>query len=324
MKSKKSLEESFKPTQNPRKVLLLSGPTASGKTHLSLDLAKQFGLEIINGDSIQMYQGFDIGSAKVSKSIREQIKHHLIDHIEDSRQYNAAEFRKDVSEILKDHFQKSRKPVIIVGGSGFYFNALTLGLFDLPQIPAAVKDKWKLKVTELGTTELHREIIRLDPAQASRIQPNDTYRITRFFEVLEVSGKTISALQKEFTPNPLPYQFLKVAMNVERKILLERIKQRTSEMIENGLLTETQSLLKAKDPLHPAFGAVGYRQVIDFFEGRIKTEKDLVEQIQISTNQLAKRQMTWLRKVDGLVWWDSRSLEPQELITHFLDAKSID
>ncbi len=282
------------------------GPTASGKSALAMALADALPCEIISVDSALVYRGLDIGAAKPSAAERTRVPHHLIDIRDPSEPYSAAQFRSDALAAMAACTRAGRLP-LLVGGTMLYFRALEHGLSELPRADAALRARISAEAGSLGWAVLHARLARVDPDAAQRIHPNDPQRIQRALEVYELTGQTLSALQGRLPQPGLPWRVLKLAVApAERARLHERIAVRFHAMLEAGLVAEVAALRARGDLTHelPAVRAVGYRQVWEYCEGRYSQE-DMTRRAIQASRQLAKRQLTWLRAMRDLVWFDS-------------------
>lgn len=281
-----------------RQTAILTGPTASGKTSLALEFARAHGgIEIVNADSVLVYRGFDIGSAKPALEEREAVPHHLIDILEPEADFTAADFVRRVKEALADIHARGKR-ALIAGGTGFYLKSLLYGLWDAP--PASPEFR---KTLEPETNEaLHARLKAIDPARAEKVFPNDRYRVIRALEIHALSGKTPSALEAEHDRKREPDPRF-VLLNIDRADpeLSARIHERSKNMLKEGLLEETQTLLDA----HPdarALKSVGYAQAVDHLLGRAPSgrakapgEPGLIDEIDLATRQLVKSQRTWIK-----------------------------
>jgi tRNA dimethylallyltransferase len=295
----------------PLDAVLLMGPTCTGKTALALDLARRFPVEIVSVDSALVYRGLDIGTSKPAAAVRAQVPHHLIDICDPTEVYSAGRFRRDASSLIPEIRRRGRVP-LLVGGTMLYFRALTEGIAPLPEADAATRAEIDARARARGWPALHAELASRDPEAAARIQPADAQRIQRALEVIELTGKPLSVLQKLAEPSTL--RLAKFALlPFDRETLYARIDSRFAEMMADGLLAEVQGL-RARGDLHPdlpSVRAVGYRQLWEHLDGPRSLE-EAVRETQKATRNLAKRQITWLRG-DGAVHW-LRSLEEQELV----------
>ena len=280
-------------------VVFLIGPTASGKSALSLPLAEALGSEIVSVDSAQAYRGMDIGTAKPSLAERARVAHHLIDVVEPDDPYSAARFVRDALARIGQIRARGRRP-LLVGGTMLYFNALQHGLAPMPAADFALRAELAAELAARGVAALHAELARVDPAAAARIHPHDPQRVQRALEVYRASGTPLSELQRRTRP-ALDEPVVKLAlMPVERAWLHARIRARFAAMLEAGLLDEVRAL-RSRPGVHaglPSMRAVGYRQAwehLDALGGDGPGDDEWVGRAIAATRQLAKRQLTWLR-----------------------------
>ena len=283
--------------------ILLMGPTASGKTGLALALARHLPVEIISVDSALVYQDMDIGTAKPSAEEQAQVPHHLIDIINPLHAYSAAQFAHDARQLMAEITARGRVP-LLAGGTMLYFKALQDGLSDLPAADPSVRAELDQLAAERGWPALHAELARIDPATAERLAPNDAQRIQRALEIHRLTGQPMSALIAQRQHDPLPWQLLKIALlPSDRSVLHQRIATRFTQMLDAGLLDEVRQLRQRYPGLHtglPSMRCVGYRQAWHYLDGDIDRQQ-LIDQGIAATRQLAKRQLTWLRGMDGLM-----------------------
>ena len=285
--------------------IFLMGPTASGKTAVALELAERLPVEIISVDSAQIYRHMNIGTAKPDLATRLRHPHHLIDIIDPTETYSAAQFRDDASQLMTDIVDRGRIP-LLVGGTMLYFKALREGLSDLPSADEAMRNVIEMMAQEAGWPALHAELERIDPQAAERIDSNDVQRIQRALEVHYLTGKTMSELIAESPPQNLPYRLIEVALlPSNRAALHERIATRFEDMLELGLMSEVRELRDefAVAADMPSMRCVGYRQVWQYLEGEIGLAT-LRQKAVAATRQLAKRQLTWLRSMDDVLQFD--------------------
>jgi len=271
------------------------GPTASGKSALAATLAGHFPVEIISVDSAQIYRGMDIGTAKPSVAERRSVPHHLIDIVDPTGSYSAAQFRNDAVRLIREITARGRIP-LLVGGTMLYFKALREGLSELPESDAALRARIDAEAAERGWPALHAELSRVDPQSARRIAPGDTQRIQRALEVWRLTGKPLSTLQG-MARAALPFSLKALALvPAEREPLHERIAARFDAMLKAGLVDELKALRERYrlTPGMPSMRAVGYRQVWQYLDGELD-QAAMREQAIAATRQLAKRQLTWLR-----------------------------
>ncbi len=292
------------------RALALMGPTASGKTACALALAQRLGGEIVSVDSALVYRGLDIGAAKPTADEQAQVPHHLIDLREPWQPYSAAEFASDARIAINDIVARGKVP-ILAGGTGLYFRALLDGLSDMPEADDAVRAQISTEAQAQGWTALHAQLAEVDPIAAARIHATDAQRIQRALEVYRLSGRPISAWQREARGQRLPLKVLKLVLAPpERAILHARIERRFDAMLEAGFLDEVRAL-RSLPPLQahptpldlPALRAVGYRQAWEHLEGG-SSPAEFRERAIAATRQLAKRQFTWLRGELDARWFD--------------------
>jgi len=278
----------------------LLGPTASGKSRLALELGARHALEIVSMDSGQVYRGMDIGTAKPSMEERARIPHHLVDLVEPTQSYSAGRFRADCVRAIEEILGRGRIP-LVVGGTMLYYKALAHGIDALPAAEPGLRAQIDARAARRGWPALHAELARVDPAAAARIAPNDAQRIQRALEVWELTGKPLSAMQKSAPPG-LPFELKGYALVPEdRADLHRRIAERFERMLRDGLVEELAALRK-RHALHaglPSMRCVGYRQAWGYLEGEYGMDA-LRDKGIAATRQLAKRQLTWLRRLPGL------------------------
>jgi len=290
---------------NQSYVICLYGPTAAGKTGLAIELSQQLGADIISVDSALIYRGMDIGTAKPTAAELARAPHRLIDICDPAERYSAAQFAADARREIDAILAKGRIP-LLVGGTMMYFKTLLEGMSELPEADAAVREKLTQRLETQGSEVLHAELSRIDPTSAARIHPNDPQRLIRALEVYEVSGKSLTELTQTRS-GALPYPAVQLAVApLDRKVLHDRIALRFRQMLEQGFLDEVKAL-RARGDLHldlPALRSVGYRQAWQYLDGDIDYET-MVDKGIFATRQLAKRQLTWLRKWHDVRWFDS-------------------
>lgn len=294
------------PPQQPQSppVAILTGPTATGKTALALDLASQLrSIEIINADSMLVYRGMDIGTAKPTPDELKQVPHHLIDIQDPDQPYTAGDFVRETERALAD-IHSRRKRALIVGGTGFYLKALLYGLWDSPPADPAIRTE----LEALDNTALWKKLLPKDPASAERIGPNDRYRLIRALEIIRITGKTPTQLQAGQPSEPDP-RFRLWIIDRDNAELYARIHLRTRLMLEQGFVDEVKRIL-ARYPEARSLSAVGYQQVVDHLAGKLPPGRKispgtpgLAEEIELATRQLVKRQRTWFRGQPQAQWF---------------------
>jgi tRNA dimethylallyltransferase len=281
------------------------GPTASGKTGVAVELIEHLPVEIISVDSALVYRHMDIGTAKPDAATLAVAPHQLIDVIDPTQSYSAAQFRSDALRLMADITARGKIP-LLVGGTMLYFKALQQGLSELPQADAAVRAEIEEKASLLGWPALHAELRLLDPITAERLKPTDAQRIQRALEVCYLSGEPMSSLLGRQGVAPLPYRVLNIALLPgDRAELHRRIVQRFDSMLAQGLIDEVRWLRAHYEltPNMPSMRCVGYRQMWQHLDGELDYDTQREKGI-IATRQLAKRQLTWLRSMEGLKEFD--------------------
>lgn len=298
------------------------GPTGVGKTDLALHIAKHFPVEIISVDSAMIYRGMDIGTAKPTEAERQSVPHHLIDILDPSEVYSAAQFQKSALELIGDIFERGKIP-LLVGGTMLYFKALFEGLAPMPAADASIRQKIVKRAESEGWEALHQELAKIDPASAERIKPTDIQRLQRSLEVYELTGIPMSAWWQQGQNYFFPYNAYKISITPQDRIFLaERIQQRFDLMIKRGFLKEVEQLYSRAD-LHsglPAIRSVGYRQVWDYLSGKLEYSEMLGRGV-IATRQLAKRQMTWLRGMKDLHHFECEDFKLHDRIVALIAEK---
>jgi tRNA dimethylallyltransferase len=301
--------------------IFLMGPTASGKTALACELSERFPLELVSVDSALVYRGMDIGTAKPDAATLARYPHALVDIRDPAQPYSAADFRADALPLMRQISSRGRVP-LLVGGTGLYFRALQQGLSDLPEADPATRARLSALAAQIGWPAMHARLAVLDPVAAARIDRNDVQRLQRALEVIELTGRPLSALQRGGSGAPFPWRVLKLALlPADRGVLHERIAQRIDAMLAAGFLDEVRQL-RARGDLHPelpAIRAVGYRQAWEHLDGHASLA-EFRDRAIFATRQLAKRQITWLRSDHA-----ARLFEPDRpgLTARIIDAMQL-
>ncbi|ENP7460498.1 tRNA (adenosine(37)-N6)-dimethylallyltransferase MiaA [Vibrio fluvialis] len=289
--------------------LFLMGPTASGKTDLAIRLRQKFPVEIISVDSALIYKGMDIGTAKPDQDELALAPHRLIDILDPSEAYSAADFRRDALREMQAIVEQGKIP-LLVGGTMLYYKALLEGLSPLPAADPEIRQQIEQEAQQLDWAALHEQLRQIDPISAERIHPNDPQRLSRALEVYRISGKTLTELTQT-KGEALPFRVKQFAIAPkERAELHRRIELRFEKMVEAGFEDEVKALYARKDlhPDLPSIRCVGYRQMWDYLDGNCTLDEAIFRGI-CATRQLAKRQITWLRSWDDLTWLDSENVE---------------
>lgn len=285
-----------------QKLLVIIGPTAVGKTKLSIELAKRYNGEIISGDSMQIYRGMDIGTAKIKHEEMEGIPHHLIDIKEPDESFSVAEFQQLVRRKISEITSKGKLP-IIVGGTGLYIQAV---IYDYQFSEAPADEEFRLQLeeraNEIGNVALHQELTKVDPESASQIHPNNVRRVIRALEIFHCTGKIMSDYQNNQQPDLL-YETALIGLTMEREKLYERINMRVEMMISEGLLDEVSNLHKQGLRDCQSIQAIGYKEIYDYLDGKVNLDL-AVENLKQNSRRYAKRQLTWFRNKMEVKWFD--------------------
>ena len=288
-------------TTSPEPLLVVVlGPTASGKTALSLALAGKFAGEIVNCDSVAMYREFDIGTAKPSAEERARAPHHLFDCLDPTQSMTAGEYARQARQILGEIASRHHLP-IVVGGTGLYLRALVEGLFPGPQRSEELRERLRQHAADRGSKHLHRILSRLDAAAATKIHANDTPKMIRAIEVCLASRQKMTELWQEGRDPLRGFRILRLGLDPDRAVLYQRINRRAQEMFDQGLVEETAQLLQ-KYGATRLLASLGYKQAVEFLRGELTREQALAAAQQAHRNY-AKRQMTWFRREPEVVWF---------------------
>lgn len=283
------------------KVIVICGPTASGKTALSIELAKKIDGEIVSADSMQIYKDMDIGSAKPTKEEMEGIKHYLLDFVSPEERYSVADYKKDATIAVNEIIEKGKTP-IIVGGTGLYIDSLIYNI-DYPEIEFDEEYRKSLekRAEEEGLQNLYEEAKEIDSKAIENISPNDQKRILRVLELYHQTGKTKTEQEIESRKNEIPYDYHVFALNMDREKLYDRINKRVDIMIEQGLIEEVEGIIKKYRTYPTAMQALGYKEIKEYIIGNI-TKEQAIETVKQETRRYAKRQLTWFRKNKQTIW----------------------
>ena len=277
------------------KVIVIVGPTASGKTALSIELAKQIKGEIVSCDSMQIYKDMNIGSAKPSLEEMQGIKHYMIDIVEPDKRFSVAEYKKQAEQAIEEILSKGKMPIVI-GGTGLYADSLIYGI-EYPEIEFDKNYRNELENianSKEGLSNLYEKAKEIDSKAIEKISPNDKRRILRILEIYHSTGKTKTELEAESRKNEVKYDYRVFVINMDRQILYNRINKRVEIMIENGLIEEVKNLLDKYKEFPTAMQGLGYKEVVEYLNGYL-TKDEMIEKIKQETRRYAKRQLTWFR-----------------------------
>ena len=290
------------------KILVIVGPTAVGKTYVSIELAKKFNTEIISADSMQIYKYMDIGTAKVTEEEACGIKHHMIDLAYPNEEFSVSEFQK-LAEKHIDNLLDNGKLPIVIGGSGLYVNSLLYDLdFGKVKSDEKVKKYYTDYYNENGTDKLHALLEDVDPEAAAKIHKNNVKRVIRALEVCNITGKKFSEMNTDIRKPSNKYNCIIIGLEMDREVLYQRINKRVDIMVENGLLEEVKSLLdKGYDRNLVSLQGIGYKEIIDYLEGKT-TKEDAIDTLKTNTRRFAKRQFTWFKADSNIKWFDLTNL----------------
>lgn len=293
---------------NKPKVIVICGPTASGKTTLSIQLAQKINGEIISSDSMQIYKDMNIGTAKPDQQEMQGIKHYLLDFVEPNQRYSVADYKKDAENAIEDILQKGKVP-IIVGGTGLYVDSLIYGI-EYPNIEFDENYRKELerRVEKEGLEKLYEEARKIDPQAMEKISRNDQKRILRVLEIYNATGKTKTEQEIESRKNEVKYDYRVFAINMDREKLYDRINKRVDIMIQKGLIEEVENLLKKYNEFPTAMQGLGYKEVVEYLQGKVLKE-DMIENIKRESRRYAKRQITWFKKNKQTIWIGPNDLQ---------------
>lgn len=285
------------------KVIVICGPTASGKTALSIELAKKINGEIISADSMQIYKDMNIGAAKPTQEEMQGIKHYLLDFVSPEVRYSVADFKEQAEEAIKKILEKGKTP-IIVGGTGLYVNSLIYAIeYNKTEFNEEYRKELEKLCEEKGLEYLYDEAMKIDPEAMKIISKNDRKRIMRVLEIYKETGKTKTEQEKE-SRKEVMYDYHVFALNMDREILYDRINRRVDLMLEQGLIDEVKTLLKKYKEFPTAMQGLGYKEVKDYLDS-VMTYEEMVEKIKMETRRYAKRQITWFKKNKDTIWLDA-------------------
>ena len=283
------------------KVIVICGPTASGKTALSIELAKKIDGQIVSCDSMQIYKDMAIGTAKPDEEEKQGIKHYVMDFISPDQRYSVADFKKDATEAIEEILSNGKTP-IVVGGTGLYVDSLIYGIeYKDINLDEDYRKQLEEKIKNGGLQLLYNQAKKIDPKAMEKISPNDKKRIMRILEIYKATGKTKTEQEIESRKNEVKYDYRVFAINMEREILYERINKRVDTMIEKGLIQEVEQLRKKYNKFPTAMQGLGYKEVVKYLNNEYSKEK-MIDTIKQETRRYAKRQLTWFRKNKNTIW----------------------
>ncbi len=286
------------------KVIVICGPTASGKTALSIELAKQINGEIVSCDSMQIYKDMNIGTAKPTTEEMQGIKHYLIGYVSPEERYSVADYKKDAKRAIKEIIEKGKMP-IVVGGTGLYLDSLIYEIeYQDIKLDEAYRNQLEKEVQEKGLEALYERAKMIDPKAIEKISATDKKRILRILEIYHATGKTKTEQEIESRKKEVEYDYKVYALNWDREKLYDRINKRVDIMIEQGLIQEVEEILQKYQKFPTAMQGLGYKEVVDYLNG-IYTKEEMVEKIKMETRRYAKRQLTWFRKNKQTIWLDA-------------------
>ena len=284
------------------KVIVICGPTASGKTSLSISLAKKINGEIVSCDSMQIYKEMDIGSAKPTVEEMQEIKHYLVDFVSPEKRYSVSEYKEDASKAIEEIINKGKTP-IIVGGTGLYLNSLIYNIqYNEREVDLNYRRELEKEAEEYGLEVLYNRAKEIDPEAMEKVSANNKKRITRVLEIYNATGRNKTELEKK-SRKEVPYNYLIFGINMERSILYDRINKRVDIMLEQGLIEEVKNLINKYSNMPTAMQGLGYKEVKEFLDGNISKE-EMIEKIKMETRRYAKRQITWFKRIENIIWLD--------------------
>ena len=287
------------------KVIVICGPTASGKTALGVELAKRINGEVVSCDSMQIYKDMTIGTAKPVEEEMQGIKHYLIDYVSPEERYSVANYKKDAKRAIKEILEKGKTP-IVVGGTGLYIDSL---IYEIEYNDIKLDEKYRNELEKIadeqGLENLYNQAKKIDPDAIIKISPNDKKRILRILEIYHATGKNKTE-QEAKSRKEVEYDYKVFAISWDREKLYERINKRVDIMINQGLIEEVENIRKKYNKFPTAMQGLGYKEVVDYLDGKYSKE-EMIEKIKMETRRYAKRQMTWFRKNKQTIWLDGQT-----------------
>ena len=293
---------------NKPKVIVICGPTASGKTKLGIDLATNINGEIISADSMQIYKEMDIGTAKPTKEEQQLAVHYLIDFVSPKQRYSVADYKRDATEKIREIIGKNKTP-IVVGGTGLYINSL---IYNIEFKEERTDFRFRTEMEKLDVTELYEKALSIDRVATEKISANDKKRLIRILEIYNSTGKTKTELEKE-SRKKLEYDYKVFVLNMDRQLLYNRINDRVDYMIKAGLIDEVKGIIEKYDEFPTAMQGLGYKEVVLYLNKEISKD-EMIERIKQESRRYAKRQLTWFRRYEDAIWLDAEDENNIEII----------
>ena len=307
---------------NKPTVIVICGPTASGKTALSIELAKRINGEIVSADSMQIYKDMNIGSAKVTPEEMQEIKHYLIDFVSPDQRYSVANYKLDAKQAIEEILNKGKTP-IVVGGTGLYIDSL---IYEIEYNDIKINEDYRKKLENIkekeGLEKLYEMAVKIDPIAMQKISKNDSKRIMRILEIYEATGKTKTEQEAESRTKEVSYNYKVFAITMDREKLYDRINKRVDIMLEKGLIEEVENLLNKYKEFPTAMQGLGYKEVRDYLEGNL-SKQEMIDTIKQESIRYAKRQLTWFRKNKQTIWIDGLN-NTDENINIILEESNIE
>ena len=290
---------------NKPTVIVIAGPTASGKSNLAVELAKRINGEIISADSMQIYKDMDIGTAKITNGEMQGVKHYMLDFIFPNERYSVSSYKKQAEKCIKEILSKNKTP-IICGGTGLYIDSL---IYNIEFLEEEIDETYRKELNQIaeneGLEKLYNMAIEIDPEAMQKISKNDMKRIIRVLEIYHKTGKTKTQQDLESRKNEVKYSYKVFAINMDRDVLYDRINRRVNKMINDGLINEVKSILEKYNEFPTAMQGLGYKEVIDYLNKKL-TKEEMIEKLKMETRRYAKRQLTWFKKNKETYWIDRR------------------
>lgn len=287
-------------------VIVIGGPTASGKSNIAVELAKKINGEIISADSMQIYKNMDIGTAKVTEEEQQGIKHYMIDIVSPEKRYSVSEYKQEAEKKIEEILAKGKTP-IVVGGTGLYIESLIYGIeFQEEKFDEEYREKLNNIADQQGLDTLYEKAKGIDPEAMQKISKNDRKRIIRVLEIYHKTGKTKTQQEIESRKKEVKYNYKIFAITMDREKLYSRIETRVDKMIEDGLIEEVKQIKEKYNEFPTAMQGLGYKEVVQYLENKLSKE-EMIETLKKETRHYAKRQLTWFRKYKEIIWIDGQN-----------------